>query len=131
MEDKLFIEYYLVSKELLESIIEGSTKKEYLVEFFPSIMEKKEKTKKLLNIIDNDIAKECITLRITYQDFIHRKDEIYYYIKAGFSFGVILDSYFKENPPTLSSLDIFTYIILPDDSYKSIGLASKRNIIEE
>ena len=131
MEDRLFIEYYLVSKELLETIIEGTNQKEYLVEFFPSIMEKKEKTKKLFNIIDNDIAKERITLKITYQDFINNKDEIYDYIKDGFSFGVILDSYFKENPKPLSSLDIFHYIILPDASYKNISLASKRNVIEE
>ncbi len=111
LEDKLFIEYYLVSKELLETIIEGPIKKEYLVEFCPRIIVKKEKTKQLFNIINNDLAKEHVILKITYQDFINNKDEIYDYIKEGFSFSVVLDPYFKEHPPTLSSLDIFNYII--------------------
>lgn len=130
-EDKLFIEYYLVNKTLLESIIDGNFKNEYLVEFEPNIMVKKEKTRNLFNILDNDIAKDCISLKITYQDFINKKDNIYDYIKLGFQFSVILDDYFKENPPILSSLDIFRYIILPDKSYKTLGLSSKRNVLAE
>ena len=130
-EDKLFIEYYLVNKNLLDDIINKETKKEYLVEFCPSMIAKKEKIKKLFNIMDNDIAKECISLKITYKDFIDNKDIIYDYIRKGFKFNVVLDTYFKDNPPILSSLDIFNYIILPDASYKSVELSSKRNVLAE
>lgn len=128
-ENKIFIEYYLVNKKLLENIKLGNLKKEYLVEFNPNLFTKKDKLKSLLNIMDNDIAKELISLKITYQDFYENKDEVYEYISKGFNFSIILDKYYKEHLPEPTSLDIFRYIIAPDDSYKSTSLNTKNKVI--
>lgn len=128
-EDKIFIEYYLVNKNLLEDVIEGNFENRFLVEFCTSIIDKKEKKSKLFSIMDNDISKECISIKVNYKDFILNKDMFYDYIKDGFQFSVILDDYFKEHLPDLASLDIFSYIIIPDDSYKIKGLGSKENVL--
>lgn len=129
-ENKLFIEYYLVNKILLENIKSGNFKKEYLVEFTPNLFTKKDKIKSLLNIMDNDIAKELISLKVTYQDFYENKDKVYEYINKGFNFSIILDECYKEQHPSLPSLDIFRYIIILDDSYKSTTLNTKNNVLE-
>ena len=128
-EDKIFIEYYLVNKNLLEDIIGGNFENKYLVEFCTSIIEKKEKKKKLFNIMDNDISKECISIKINYKDFILNKDIIYDYMREGFQFSVVIDDYFRDNVPDLASLDIFSYIIISNDGYKIKGLDSKDNVL--
>lgn len=57
-EDMCFIEYNMISKIVLDNIINKEYNKEYLVDFPFIITSKKEKTNRLLNIITNDLIRE-------------------------------------------------------------------------
>lgn len=128
-ENKLYIEYYLVNKYLLEDIISCNFKREYLVEFNVNLFNKKDKLKRLLNIMDNDIAKENIIIKISYKDFLKNKDIVYNYIKLGYKFGIIIDDTYINQPMNVSGLDIFKYVLITSKKYEIPLLLDKPNIL--
>ena len=110
-EDKLKIEYYLVNQLILKDIINGVFKNNYLVEFRESLFKKVDKLEQLLEIFNNPIAKELITIKINYEDFISNRELVLNYIKDGYGFAVILDEKYKGSND-VNILDIFKYIIV-------------------
>ena len=112
-EDKLFIEYYLVSSKILNSIIYRKYNFHYLVEFDTNLFLKEEKINRLLNIINNDIAKDIISLKVGYKDFIENKENIYQLMRDGYKFSVIIDDEYD-----LDILDVFEYIIVNNENVK-------------
>ena len=110
-EDKLKIEYYLVNQLILKDIINGVFKNNYLVEFRESLFKKVERLEQLLEIFNNPIAKELITIKINYEDFISNRELVLNYIKDGYGFAVILDEKYKGSND-VNILDIFKYIIV-------------------
>ena len=42
-EDKLFVEYYLITTQVIQDILKGNFKKQYIVEFNPSLLKKNRK----------------------------------------------------------------------------------------
>ena len=66
-EDMCFIEYNLISKIVLDNILNKEYLKEYLVDFPFIITSKKEKTNRLLNIITNDLIRENVIIKVTYE----------------------------------------------------------------
>lgn len=128
-ENKLYIEYYLVNKYLLEDIISCNFDREYLVEFNFNLFNKKDKLKRLFNIMDNDIARENIIIKICYEEFLKYKDFVYYYIKLGYQFGLIIDDTYIEKPMDVSGLIIFKYVIILDKKYEISFLLDKPNVL--
>ncbi len=119
-EDKLFIEYYLVSSKILNNIIYRQYNFHYLVEFDTNLFSKEDKINRLLNIIDNDIAKDIISLKVNYENFIENKDNIYKLMREGYKFSVIINDEYD-----LDILDVFEFIIVKNDNTK----IKKSNVI--
>ena len=117
-EQKLFVTYSLLGCKVLQDIIKGNFTKKYLVDYEISLKNKPKK-KKLLNIIDNDIVKEKVFLKISFADFIQNKEEVYSLTKAGFKIAIILDDSFALEYENIMLLKVFAYVIT-DDYYDEL-----------
>lgn len=118
-EDMCFIEYNLISKIVLDNIINKEYNKEYLVDFPFIITSKKEKTNRLLNIITNDLIRENVIIKVTYEYYTKYKSFISDLIKDGVKFAVIIDDTFDYEESSIIWLNIFTYIITNKDDATS------------
>lgn len=118
-EDMCFIEYNLISKIVLDNIINKEYNKEYLVDFPFIITSKKEKTNRLLNIITNDLIRENVIIKVTYEYYTKYKSFISDLIKDGVKFAVIIDDTFDYEESSIIWLNIFTYIITNKDDVTS------------
>ena len=111
-EDKLLLAYYLISIQVLNDVIAGLFKREYIVDFPESIMEKTQKRDRLTNILNNDLIKERVFIKIVYKDFEENTEYIYSLIRDGFKLAIVIDSSFKADYANLEKLNLFKYIIL-------------------
>lgn len=118
-EDMCFIEYNMISKIVLDNIINKEYNKEYLVDFPFIITSKKEKTNRLLNIITNDLIRENVIIKVTYEYYTKYKNFISDLIKDGVKFAVIIDDTFDYEESSIIWLNIFTYIITNKDDVTS------------
>ena len=115
-EDKLFITYHLVNKELLLNAIKGIYDIKYIVDFPVSILEKKDKTTRLLNTINSEVTRDNVIMNITYSNYLNNKESIESMIKDGYKFSVILDDKYDYQEESKIWLSIFSYIILDKDT---------------
>ena len=99
------------------------------MEFTNKLLNKPNKLKNLLNIIDNTAIKDKVSIKIKYEFFIENKEKIYELIKEGFKITLILDNSFKVNYKTIDTLEVFKYVILNKDlkNYNEI-IKYKQNI---
>lgn len=129
VEDRLIVEYSYVAVQVLMDIIKGEFSKSYLVEFVPDVNEKKNNQKRLFNIIDNDIAKDKIVLKINYSDFLADKESYYAKMRLGFKYAIVIDEAFVMNDSNIRFLSIFKYIIISAKSTYYEDLEKLENII--
>lgn len=108
LENKLFINYYMVSKLILTDILNFNFKY-YIVNFSKSLIDKEDKQKRLFNIIDNDLIKDRIILKVDESDFLKYRDNYLKYIHEGYKFILYLnrDSSVKND----SIKRVFSYIV--------------------
>lgn len=114
-EDKLNVEYSLISALVIKDIMRGNFKKQYIVEFEPSLLKKSKKLKSILNIINNPAVQDKISLKIKYQDFEENKEEIYELMRSGFRFAIIVDDTMDTSYATLQKLNVFSYILISSE----------------
>lgn len=110
-EQKLFVIYSLVGCKILEDIVKGNFYKKYLVNYSVSLKDKPKKKKRLLNIVDDDIVKEKLFLKISFSDYVNNKEEVYSLTKTGFKIAINLDDGFELNDENLKLLKLFSYIV--------------------
>ncbi len=110
-EQKLFVTYSLVAVKILQDIIKGIFHKYYLVDYKLELKDKQKKKKRLLTMIDNDITKEKLALKILWKDYVTAKEEVYELTRNGFHVAIVLDDSFLLNDETMVLLKIFTYVI--------------------
>lgn len=110
-EDKLFVEYNLMTVEIIQDILKGNFKKQYIIEFNTDLFKKNRKLTSLLNIINNSAVQDKINLKITYKEFLQNKDKIYELMRDGFRFAVILDNSFEPAYGNFERLNAFNYTI--------------------
>ncbi len=118
-ENKLFIEYYMTALRVLRDAEYYEFNRQYMVEFNPEIIVKEEKIRRLLNIIDNDLMKDKISLKITYTDYLNNKDKITKIIKKGYSFTLVIDDKYEYLDNELLLCNLFRYVIIPKDVSKN------------
>ncbi len=128
-ENKLKIEYYLLNQLILKDIINGDFHKKYLVDIKDSLFNKTDKLKNILDIFNNDISKDLITIKITYNNFLTNKEIIYSLIKEGYEFAVVLDEKYTNSNDNTTILDNFKYIIAPNEEYITSSLKERKNLI--
>ena len=120
-EDKLQVEYILLSVVAIRDIINGSFKDTYIAEFACSLFNKKQKLNSILSLIANQALQEKINLDITYSDYLKNQKSILEYTKKGFNFVITLDDTI-ENVEDVEKLKMFKLVIVPKNLllYKEI-----------
>lgn len=114
-EQKDFIIYYQISIEILKNAIIGNFNQEYIVDFPLSILEKKQKTIRLFNIINNEMIKNNLILKFTYYSYLENKAQINEWIKEGYKVAIIIDEKYNYEEQQKMWLEIFNYIIVDQE----------------
>ena len=109
-EDKLQVEYLLLSIIVIRDIVNGSFKDTYIAEFAPTLFKKKQKLDSLLSIIDNQALQSEISLNIMYSDYIKNKNSVFDYTKKGFNFTITLDNSIQSTED-VEELKMFKIVI--------------------
>lgn len=113
-EDKLIIEYILLTLECIKDINNADFSTKYLVDFAKTLYKKQKKLKQTLRVIDNAAIQDKIFLKIYYQDFEENKELIYSLIKEGYRFAIIIDDSFKPTLMNIKKLSIFEFLLVPE-----------------
>lgn len=112
-EDKLFITYILASALVLNNAINLDFSRFYMVPFESSLFGKEKKCARLLRVLDNQLSKKFISIKLLYSDYCKNRVMINNLISEGYSFGIELDSKYTGNT---SELTLFPYIFVHEDS---------------
>ena len=129
-EDRLFVEYYLVVVQVLKDILKQNFKRQYIVEFAYTLLNKPKKLNNLLNIINNLATQDKICLKIRYEDFKKKKEEIYELMRDGYRVALIIDNSFEVDYKNIGMLKMFKYIIIDKQSKKYDEIKDYRNLLE-
>lgn len=111
-EDKLIIEYLMLTVFNIKMILEGKFNTQYLVDFPMTLFDKSKKLNQALRIINDPSIQEKIKIKIKYRDFIIHRNEIYELMKEGYKFAVIIDDSFIISKEHIKKLAIFNYVII-------------------
>lgn len=111
-EDKLQVEYILLSVVAIRDIINGNFKDQYIAEFTSSLLKKKQKLESILSILGNQALQDKISLGIMYTDYIQNEKIILEYTKKGYNFAIILDGLVKSIDD-IKKLKMFKSVIVP------------------
>ena len=114
-ENKLVVEYELLSVVSIRDILSGNFKDKYIAEFNNSLFKKTQKLDSMMTIIDNQALQDKIYITITYRDWQKNRAAITDYMKDGFNFVVELDDYFKDASELAQLSVVFKYIIVPSN----------------
>lgn len=133
-EDKLEVEYSILSKVILNEILNHNFKRKYIAGLPESLLLKDKKIKGILNTINSPAIQEKISLMILYKTFVYCKNQVYSLMKQGYKFSVCLDDTFEVNYADLERLNMFDFVILKTEleNYDEIIENKKiiRNLIE-
>lgn len=111
-EDKLQVEYMLLSLISLRDIIGGNFKDIYIAEFTNTLFKKKVKLDGLLSIIANQALQAKIHINIDYSDYIKNQKTILEYRSKGFDFTITLDNTITS-VEDVERLKMFKIVIAP------------------
>lgn len=109
-EDKLKVEYMLLSVVSIRDIISGNFKDIYIAEFETSLLSKRTKLNGILSIIGNQALQAKIYLKIDYDDYIKNQKKILEYTKKGFQFAIMLEKK-QKTPEIIEKLKMFKIVI--------------------
>ena len=115
-EDKLVIEYILLTLLCINDINKGNFEKKYLVNFANTLLKKQSKLKQTLKVINNAAIQDKIFLKIKYIDFEENKELVYSLMKDGYRFAIIIDDSFNPTLINLKKISIFKYLLVPEQS---------------
>ena len=109
-EDKLLVEYNLVTSVIIKDIKACIYDKLYLIEFAVSLFDDKEKLEKTFSAVSNDCFKNQTVFKIKYEDYINYGTKIKDLIREGYKFAIDIGQENIDDDYILSS--IFEYIIV-------------------
>ena len=123
-EDKLQVEYILLSVVVILDILKGNFDDTYIAEFTSTLFKKKQKLDSILSILGNQALQDKINLNILYSDYIKNQKHVLEYTKKGYNFTITLDNE-VNNIEDVEALKMFKMVIVPQklSIYKDI----KRN----
>ena len=111
-EDIYFVEYHLLAGTVLNDIINGNVKRQYIVQFPITIINKKQKKQRLLDIINSEFMKYKISFEIDFEDIEKNKEKIYELIGQGYKFAVKIKERNDLKQEDMKRLEIFKYVII-------------------
>lgn len=112
-EDKLFVEYSLVSIDILNDLIGCVFDKYYMIEFAPTIFDNKDKLSKLMSITNNDCFKNKVIFKVNYESYVKYANNIKDMMREGYVFALFIEEKIKEEDLIL--LEIFNYIVVSSE----------------
>lgn len=110
-EQKLLVIYPLVAVKILENILKGNFQKKYLVDYCLNLKDKPKKKQRILKFVSSDIVKEKIALKISVNDYLENKEEVYGLTRDGFKIALLISKEEELTEELLSLFEVFTYII--------------------
>lgn len=111
-EDKLQVEYLLLSVVVISDIINGNFNDVYIAEFESTLFKKKQKLESILSILGNQALQDKINLNISYTEYINNQKSVLEYTKKGFQFAITLDNAVKKISE-VEALKMFNIVIVP------------------
>ena len=111
-EDKLQVEYMLLSLISVRDIVEGDFKDIYIAEFANTLFKKKAKLDSILSLIGNQALQEKIHINLDYSDYIQNQKAVLEYTNKGFYFAITLDNEIKS-VEDVEKLKMFKFVIAP------------------
>jgi hypothetical protein len=113
-EDKMFVEYQLITRKILKDIKDCNFDKNYLLEFSDALFENKDGLKSLLETFNNDCFKNQAVFKIKYEDYCKYGNDVKDMIKEGYNLAMELDN--EEEVEDLFIFNMFKYIMVDKDS---------------
>jgi len=111
-EDKLQVEYMLLSLISLRDIIDGNFEDVYIAEFASALFKKKTKLDSILSLISNQALQAKININVDYSDYMKNQKAILEYRNKGYNFTITLDNTIKS-VEDVEKLKMFEYVIAP------------------
>ena len=126
-EDKLQVEYVLLSVVVISDILNGNFNDKYIAEFTSTLFKKKQKLDSILSILGNQALQDKISLNILYSDYIKNQKSVLDYTKKGYNFTITLDNETKSLED-VEKLKMFKMVIVPQklSLYKEIKSNKER-----
>ena len=124
-EQKLFIEYSLITVKILKEIINNDFSSKYIVDFPYSIFNKKAKKNRLFTLIDSDAVREKIIIKIDSLQYELNQDAVIEMIQNGYKMAIELSYNFDFNKNNLKRLEVFEYIIVDSENASKISYRDK------
>ena len=128
-EDKLQVEYMLLSVMSVRDIIEGNFKDTYVAEFTNTLFKKKAKLDSILSIIDNQALQDKININLDYSDYIKYQKIVLEYTNKGYNFAITLDNTIKS-VEDVEKLKMFKIVIAPKNLVLNKELKQNKAILK-
>ena len=128
-EDKIKIEYILLSTIAIRDIINGNFKDSYIAEFTTSLFKKKQKSEGILSLLGNEALQDKISLNISYEDYIKNQKSVLEYTKKGYNFTITLDDTIK-NIEDVEKLKMFKLVITPENMHLYKEIKNNKTILK-
>jgi len=128
-EQKLLVLYNIVSLKILNEIIDYNFKTKYIIDYPFSILEKKEKNHRLLEIINSEACKDKVSIKIDYQLYLENKDYVDELIKDGFHIIICFVKKVNFTEISIKKLDVFDYILVSDKELYEYYLSLSERVI--
>lgn len=125
-EDKLLVEYYLLTSMIINDIRGCVFDRFYLIDFATSLFEDKERLAKLLEISSDDCFKGQTIFKIKYEDYTKYGNDIKNMIRDGYMFAVKINDDIDKNDFIL--FEMFSYVIV-DNNSKFLKEKNKKIIV--
>lgn len=124
-EQKLFIEYSLITVKILKEIINNDFNSKYIVDFPYSIFDKKTKKTRLFNLIDSDAVREKLIIKMDSLQYELNQDAVIEMIQSGYKMAIELNYNFDFNKNNVKRLEVFEYIIVDSENADKIEFKDK------
>lgn len=121
------VEYSMAALKVLKDMIAG-IKYTYLINYPSGLSKNPEQFQKVFEILNHEVLKEGIVLKINFNDFLEEKEEIYKNMKEGFLFAAYLNE-FEESKTNIELLKVFKYIIIKRKSNLDVVKTFKNVIL--
>lgn len=96
-EDKRYVLIRMLSEEILLNSIKGDYSLKYVIDLPESFFDKQKKFKRLISMLDNNLIKDHISLKVTYEEYIRNKEIINNSISSGINYSLELDKTFDND----------------------------------
>ena len=132
LEDKMFVEYNMITAQVIKDIEESIYTKQYVVEFPDTIFDKPQKLLRLLEIINHPAIQDRALLNINCDAIKKHREKLYDLIRNGYKIALNLDDKFEVNSANIQRLSMFQYILVDrkQSYYSELEKNKLRNLVE-